>query len=138
MGINYDLQSQAKSSAGVTQMFAGTYKGDLGWPWWSELKYVPPPHSAQGSGLCRHAALRALLGAVGAEGHWQVWGIVCAIPFSVGVAKLKALPGERSLEVTCQSVSQHGVCFCVFCLLVQENYAADGVIINSGRVEAEK
>lgn len=30
MGINYNLQSQAKSSAGVTQMFTGTYEGDLG------------------------------------------------------------------------------------------------------------
>lgn len=31
MGINYDLQSGAKSMAGVTQISTGTYGGDLGW-----------------------------------------------------------------------------------------------------------
>jgi len=75
---------------------------------------VPPAHAALGSGMCCHAALEMLLGAVGTEGHGQVWGIVCAVAFGVCMAKLEASPGKLSLEVTCQSMSQRGVCFCIF------------------------
>lgn len=58
-----------------------------------------------------------LLDNIGAEGHCQVWVVICPNPFRVSRAKLKPLTGKFSSKVTSPSTSQHGVCFCV---LVQE------------------
>lgn len=43
MGIDCDLQPQAEPSAAAAHTFTSTSEGGLGWPWRSELEYLPPP-----------------------------------------------------------------------------------------------
>lgn len=113
MGIKHDLQSWAKSSVAATQMFTSTYEADLGWPQWSELMYVLPPHSAPGSGSVGSAACwhwGALLGT------WHLW---CLHGRAQDITWRTLFASHLPIHVTAWSL------LLGFYLLVQENYAAD-------------
>lgn len=136
MGINYNLQSQAKSSAGVTQMFAGTYEGDLGLvvrvqicatsSFCSGLRDMPS------CSLGNTAWCYLRWGALSGIGHCLRHSLRCLHGKAQGITWQTLFGSHLPIRITEWSFLLY------FFLLVQENYAADGVIMNFGRDEAKK